>query len=112
MMYQFLIPPPLHGATAPSGPGPPHYEGFTITLRHTTLGRAPLDELSARRKDLYPTTHNTQKRQASMSPAGFEPAIPAYNPRLRSRGHRDQLSFILLSINYVGPVNFRLYQWQ
>jgi len=23
------------------------------------------------------TTHNTHKRQASMSPAGFEPAIPA-----------------------------------
>ena len=28
-----------YGATAPSGPGPPHYQGFTITLRHTTLGR-------------------------------------------------------------------------
>jgi hypothetical protein len=24
------------GTTAPSGPGPPHYRGFTITLRHTT----------------------------------------------------------------------------
>jgi hypothetical protein len=23
------------GATAPSGPGPPHYPGFTITFRHT-----------------------------------------------------------------------------
>jgi len=23
---------------APSGPGPPHYRGFTITLRHTTPG--------------------------------------------------------------------------
>jgi hypothetical protein len=33
-----------HGATAPSGPGLPHYRGFTITLRHTTLGRTPLDE--------------------------------------------------------------------
>jgi hypothetical protein len=28
-----------------SGPGPPHYRGFTITLRHnTTLNRTPLDE--------------------------------------------------------------------
>jgi hypothetical protein len=44
-----------------SGPRPPHYRGFTITLRHTTLGRTPLDELSARRRDLYLTTHNTQK---------------------------------------------------
>jgi hypothetical protein len=32
------------GATAPGGPGPPHCQGFTITLRHTTLGRTPLDE--------------------------------------------------------------------
>jgi hypothetical protein len=30
--------------------------GFTITLRHTTLGRTPLDEGPARRRDLYLTT--------------------------------------------------------
>ena len=53
------IPPPPHEATTPSGPGPPHYRGFTITLRHTTLSRTPLDEWSARRRDLYLTTHNT-----------------------------------------------------
>ena len=29
---------------SPSGPGPPHYRSFTITLRHTTIGRTPLDE--------------------------------------------------------------------
>jgi hypothetical protein len=34
----------FHGATAPSGPGPRHYRGFMITLRHTTFGRSPLDE--------------------------------------------------------------------
>ena len=28
----------------PSGPGPPHYRGLTVTLRHTTVGRFPLDE--------------------------------------------------------------------
>ena len=33
-----------HGATARSGPSPPHHRGFTITLRHTTLGRTSLDE--------------------------------------------------------------------
>ena len=33
-----------HVATAPSGPGPPHSRGFTITLRHITFGRTPLDE--------------------------------------------------------------------
>ena len=67
-----------NGATAPSGPGPPHYRGFTIThVRHTTLGRTPLDVWSARRRHLYLTTHNSHKRQTSMPTAGFEPAIPA-----------------------------------
>jgi len=32
------------GAKAPSGPGPFHDQGCTITLRHTTLCRTPLDE--------------------------------------------------------------------
>jgi hypothetical protein len=64
-------------STAPSGPGPPDYRGFTITLRHTTLGRTPLDEWPARRRDLYLTTHNTHKRQTSMPPVGFEPTITA-----------------------------------
>ena len=44
------------------------------TQRHTTVGRTPLDEWSARRRDLYLTTHNTQ---TSMPPAGFEPTISA-----------------------------------
>jgi hypothetical protein len=66
-----------NGSTAPSGPGPPHYRGFTITLRHTTLGSTPLDEWSARRRDLYMTTHNTHNRHTSMPPAGFEPTIPS-----------------------------------
>jgi hypothetical protein len=29
---------------------------------HTTLGKTPLDEWSARRRDLYLITHNTQKK--------------------------------------------------
>jgi hypothetical protein len=28
----------------PSGPGPPHYRGYTIILRHTTVGGTSLDE--------------------------------------------------------------------
>ena len=51
-----------HGATIPSGPGPPHCRGFTITLRHTTLGRTPLDAWLARRRDLYLTTYNNRNR--------------------------------------------------
>jgi hypothetical protein len=54
------------------------FRGFTITLfRHSTLGRTPLDEEPARRRNLYLTTHNTLKRQTSMLPVGFEPTILA-----------------------------------
>jgi hypothetical protein len=67
----------FHGATAPSGTGPPHYQGFTITLRHTTLRRTPLDEWSAWCIDLNLTTNNTHTRQTFIFPVGFEPAIPA-----------------------------------
>jgi hypothetical protein len=49
---------------------------FLDRTRHTTLDRTPLDEWSARLRDLYLTTHNNQKRQTSMPPAGFEPQIP------------------------------------
>ena len=50
-------------------------------LDHTqwcsTVGRTPLDKWSARRRDLYLTTHDTHKRQISMPPVGFEPTISA-----------------------------------
>jgi hypothetical protein len=42
---------------------PPPYRGFTITFRHTTIGSTLLAEWSARRRDLYLTTHNTHKIQ-------------------------------------------------
>ena len=45
--------------------------------RHTTVRRTPLGEWSARRRDLYLTTHNTHNRQTSMPPVGFEPTISA-----------------------------------
>ena len=44
---------------------------------HPSLGRSPLDECSARRRDLYLTQYNTHTRQTSMFQAGIEPAIPA-----------------------------------
>ena len=47
------------------------------TQRRITVGRTPLDEWSARRRDLYLTTHNTHNRQTSMPPAGFETTISA-----------------------------------
>jgi len=42
-----------------------------------TFGRTPLDEWWALRRDFYLTTHNIYNRTTSMSPAEFEPAIPA-----------------------------------
>ena len=47
------------------------------TQRRITVGRTPLDEWPARRRDLYLTTHNTRNTQTSMPPVGFEPTISA-----------------------------------
>jgi len=47
-----------------------------ITLRHTTLGKTPLDAWPARRGGVYLTTHNTHKSQTSMPEAEIEPKIP------------------------------------
>ena len=55
-----------------------------------------LDERSARRKDPDLTTHNTHHRQTSISPAGFETAIPIMrateDPHFRPLGHWDRQS--------------------
>ena len=46
-------------------------------------------------KDIYLTTHKNHKRQTSMTPTGFEPAIPPQKKRaaadlhLRPLGYRD-----------------------
>jgi len=42
------------------------------TQRGTTVGRTPLDEWSARRRDLYLTAYNNHNWQIFISPAGFE----------------------------------------
>ena len=47
------------------------------TQRRSTVGTTPLDESSARRRDLCLTTHDTHNRQISMPPVGFEPTILA-----------------------------------
>ena len=50
---------------------------FTRFIDHTrrTTVRTPLDEGSARRRDLYLIAHNTQNRQTSMPPVEFEPIV-------------------------------------
>ena len=50
---------------------------LTHTQRRITFSRIPLDKWSARRRDLYLTTHNTHNRKISTPPVGFEPTISA-----------------------------------
>ena len=76
------------------------------TQRRSTVGRTPLDEWTARRRDLYLTTHDTHNRQISMPPVGFEPTILA--------GERPQAAHLLKSweifpvlISVRGWVNLR-----
>ena len=74
------------------------------TQRCTTVGRTPLDEWSACRRDLYLTTHDTHNRQTSMTPGGIRThdlsRRAAADLRLRPRGYWDghhiSLRFILI----------------
>ena len=97
----------FHGATAPSGPRPSHCRGFTVTLRHTTHGRTPLDELSARCRNLYLTTQNTHKRQTSHAPGEIRTRNPTKrvtaNPLLRRRGQWDRQANVMYTVS--GPTN-------
>jgi hypothetical protein len=86
----------FHGTRATSVSGPPQYRGFTITLRHTTLGRTPLDEWLARRRDLYLNTHETDihapGRIRTHNPSKPAPADPC----LRPRGNCDRLVLTII----------------
>ena len=84
-------------------PPPPNWaraSSFTKFLDHTQRrttvgGRTSLFEWSARRRDLYLTTHNTHKRQISMSPVRFEPTISA--------GERSQTYTLDRTSTGIGP---------
>jgi hypothetical protein len=71
---------------------------------HTTVGRTPPDEGSARRRDLYLRTQTLYKRQTSMPPGGIRTRDPtkrsATDLRLRPRGHWDRRNRHCNSINY------------
>ena len=87
----------------------PHWAGassFTRfldhTRRHTTVDRTPLDEWSARRRDLYLTTQHS--RQTSMPPVGFKPTIWAgERPQTYALAHSTTGtgSFLLVYINWI-----------
>ena len=79
---------------------PPHWVRATSlttflddTQRSTTVGRTPLDEWSARCRDLYLTTHNTHKGETFMPPGEIRThdlsRRAAADLRLRPRGHCD-----------------------
>ena len=76
------------------------------TQRRSTVGRTPLDEWSARRRDLYLTTHDTHNRKIPMPPVGFEPTISA--------GERPQAARLLRSRNLVNEEVLALWglMWQ
>ena len=94
-MYIYIYFPLAH---RPDSGSWPTLTGLVITLVvHTTLDRTPLDEWSARRRDLYLTTQRTQ--QTNVHAAG---GIRTRNPNKRStadpclntRGHSDRLKYI------------------
>jgi len=62
---------------------------FSRSLSHTTLGRTTLNWWSARRRDLYLTTHNSQETHPC--PGGIRNRKPskrmASDSRLRPRDH-------------------------
>jgi hypothetical protein len=71
----------------------PTYRGFASTLRHTTLGRIPLDEWSARQRPLPDNTQHSQNKTL-YDPSGILTRNPskrvAVKPSLRQRGHWDR----------------------
>ena len=103
----FLVRWPLKWAMASS---------FTRFLNHTqrrtTFGRTPLEEWSARRRDLYLTTHNTHKRHPSMPPAGFEPTLSAgvrpQNYALDRAATETKLYFITYNIFPEYPLHMQV----
>ena len=84
------------GAAAPRGAMASSFLRFLYhTQRRITVGRTPLDEWSARRRDLYLTTHNSHNRQTSMPRGGIRThdlsKRAAADLRLRPRGYWDRL---------------------
>ena len=63
------------------------------TQRRITVGRAPLDEWSARRRDLYLTTHNSYTNVHARGGIRTHDLNrwAAVDLRLRTRGHRARL---------------------
>jgi hypothetical protein len=75
IIYYFII---LSGSAAQRGLWPPRIARFldhSHTTRHDTVGRTPPNRWSARRRDLYLTTHNTQNRHKQINTLNKEVII-------------------------------------
>ena len=70
-------------ASIPKEPELPYFRGCMIARTRATLGGTPLDEGSARRRGVNPTTH---KRGRSMPLTVSEVVIPA-RPQTRTLDH-------------------------
>jgi hypothetical protein len=85
------LPPPL-GVRAPSGPGPPHYPGLTITLRHAILARLlwTSDQPEAKTSTWQKTTRVTNIHAAGGIRARNPSKRAGADPRLRPRSLWDR----------------------
>ena len=76
--------------------GLPHCRGSKITLRYSTLGMNPLVEWSARRRDLYLTTHNTHTHYSPDEIRIRNPSkLTAIDPLLGLRGLFDYVRLFI-----------------
>ena len=92
-VFWSIMSPPHPSPWRNSPSSSPYYTGFTMTPRHTTLGRTPLAWWSARCRNLCLTTLNIHKRQASMPQRDSNSQSQqtrAENPLLRPWGHCDR----------------------
>ena len=83
------------------------------TQWHNTVGRTPLGEWSAHRRDLYLTTHNTQNRHTFMLKGGIRSRNPrkraAADPRLRSLVTEIGAEWRLLHTIQSNPIRSPIY---
>jgi hypothetical protein len=72
-----------------------------------TLGRNPLEELTARRRDIYLTTHNTHMRHPC--PSGIQTHNPikriAADPGLGPHGRWDRCWLLVYIKHYLSGAN-------
>jgi hypothetical protein len=109
-LFTFLIQsqaPPVpfspHCPPAHSEPGPPHYRGFEIALRHATFGRTSLEVIGPTHR---PLPHNPpHSQQTDIHATGrirtrnLSKCVTA-DPQLRMRGHQVRQMCLLTFCDY------------